>query len=128
MEGEVMTNSDLLDRFKTMTLIELSAFIREFEDTFGVTAAAQVTAVPVPPAPEVAEAEEQDEFTVMLDSAGQARIQVIKAVRQLGGLGLSEAKQLVDKAPVAVLSGVGKDTADKARAALETAGAAVTVR
>jgi large subunit ribosomal protein L7/L12 len=123
---------ELLDAFKEMTLLELSEFVKEFEDTFGVTAAAPV-AVAVAPAAGGAgaaaeAAEEQDEFDVVLEAAGEKKIQVIKEVRSLTNLGLKEAKDLVDGAPKAVLEKVNKDAAEKARAALEGAGATVTVK
>jgi large subunit ribosomal protein L7/L12 len=123
---------ELLDAFKEMTLLELSEFVKEFEDTFGVTAAAPVAVAAAPAAGgagAAAEAvEEQDEFDVVLEAAGEKKIQVIKEVRALTNLGLKEAKDLVDGAPKAVLEKVNKDAADKARAALEGAGATVTVK
>jgi large subunit ribosomal protein L7/L12 len=122
--------NDLLDAFKEMTLLELSAFVKEFEETFGVTAAAPVAAAPAggaaAPAAEVVE--EQDEFDVVLEAAGDKKIQVIKEVRSLTSLGLKEAKDLVEAAPKAILEKVAKDAADKAREALEGAGATVTVK
>jgi large subunit ribosomal protein L7/L12 len=121
---------ELLDAFKEMTLLELSEFVKEFEDTFGVTAAAPVAvAAAGGGAAAPAEAvEEQDEFDVVLEAAGEKKIQVIKEVRSLTNLGLKEAKDLVDGAPKAVLEKVNKDAADKAKAALEGAGATVTVK
>jgi large subunit ribosomal protein L7/L12 len=123
---------ELLDAFKEMTLLELSEFVKEFEDTFGVTAAAPVAVAAAPAAGgagAAAEAvEEQDEFDVVLEAAGEKKIQVIKEVRGLTNLGLKEAKDLVDGAPKAVLEKVNKDAAEKARAALEGAGATVTVK
>jgi large subunit ribosomal protein L7/L12 len=122
---------DLLDAFKEMTLIELSEFVKQFEETFGVTAAAPVAvATPgAPGAPAEAEAvEEQDEFDVILESTGDKKIQVIKEVRSLTSLGLKEAKDLVDAAPKAVLEKVNKEAAEKAKAALEGAGATVTMK
>jgi large subunit ribosomal protein L7/L12 len=115
-----------------MTLIELSEFVKQFEDTFGVTAAAPV-AVAAAGAPAgggaAAEAEaEQDEFDVILEGAGEKKIQVIKEVRSLTSLGLKEAKDLVDGTPKPVLEKVNKEAADKAKAALEGAGATVTVK
>ena len=122
--------TDLLDAFKEMTLLELSAFVKEFEETFGVTAAAPVVTAPAggggPAAPEAEE--EQDEFDVVLEAAGDKKIQVIKEVRGLTSLGLKEAKDLVEAAPKAILEKVAKDAADKAREALEGAGATVTVK
>jgi len=126
-----LSTDDLLDAFKEMTLIELSEFVKKFEDTFEVTAAAPV-AVGVAPAQggpgEPAAEEEQDEFDVVLEAAGDKKIQVIKEVRALTSLGLKEAKDLVDGAPKPVLEKVNKDAADKAKAALEGAGATVTLK
>ena len=128
-----MSTADLLEAFKEMTLLELSEFVKEFEDTFDVKAAAPV-AVAAPAAGgaagggEAEQAEEQDEFDVILDAAGDKKIQVIKEVRSLTSLGLKEAKDLVDGAPRVVLEKVNKESADKAKAALEGAGAAVTVK
>src|SRR3954464_3841996 len=137
MEGNAtmakLSTDELLDAFKEMTLIELSEFVKQFEDAFGVTAAAPV-AVPAPGgAPAAAAdgpraAEEQDEFDVILEGAGDKKIQVIKEVRALTSLGLKEAKDLVDNAPKPVLEKVAKDAAEKAKAALEGAGATVTVK
>ena len=121
---------ELLDAFKEMTLLELSEFVKQFEDTFGVTAAAPVAVAAAgggAAAPAEA-AEEQDEFDVILEGAGEKKIQVIKEVRALTNLGLKEAKDLVDGAPKAVLEKVNKDAAEKAKAALEGAGASVTVK
>jgi len=125
-----LSNDELLDAFKEMTLLELSEFVKSFEDTFGVTAAAPVAPAAAPGAPaEAAPAvEEQDEFDVILEGAGDKKIQVIKEVRTLTSLGLKEAKDLVDGAPKALLEKVNKEPADKARAALEGAGARVTVK
>ena len=126
-----LSTDELLDAFKEMTLLELSEFVKQFEDTFGVTAAAPV-AVAAPAAgggaaaPE--EAAEQDEFDVILEGPGDKKIQVIKEVRTLTSLGLKEAKDLVDAAPKALLEKVNKETAEKAKAALEGAGATVTVK
>ena len=128
-----LSNADLLEAFKEMTLLELSEFVKQFEETFDVTAAAPV-AVAAPAAGgaagggEAEQAEEQDEFDVILDAAGDKKIQVIKEVRSLTSLGLKEAKDLVDGAPKVVLEKVNKESADKARAALEGAGASVTVK
>ena len=128
-----LSTEELLDQFKEMTLIELSEFVKAFEETFEVTAAAPV-AVAAAGAPAAAggdagaAAEEQDEFDVVLEAAGDKKIQVIKEVRALTSLGLKEAKDLVDGAPKAVLEGVNKEAADKAVAALEGAGATVTVK
>jgi large subunit ribosomal protein L7/L12 len=128
-----LSSADLLDAFKEMTLLELSEFVKSFEETFDVKAAAPVAAAGVA-APagagggEAEQAEEQDEFDVILEAAGDKKIQVIKEVRSLTSLGLKEAKDLVDGAPKLVLEKVNKESADKARAALEGAGATVTVK
>ncbi|HEV2885850.1 MAG TPA: 50S ribosomal protein L7/L12 [Jatrophihabitans sp.] len=125
-----LSTDELIDAFKELTLLELSAFVKQFEETFDVTAAAPVAvaaAAPTGGAPVEAEAE-QDEFDVILEAAGEKKIQVIKEVRTLTSLGLKEAKDLVDGAPKAVLEKVNKEAADKARAALEGAGATVTVK
>src|SRR5206468_9869260 len=123
----------LLDAFKEMTLLELSDFVKQFEETFEVTAAAPVAVAAAPTAgggggDTGAAAEEQDEIDVILESAGDKKIQVIKEVRGLTSLGLKEAKDLVDGAPKPVLEKVAKDAAEKAKAALEGAGATVTVK
>ena len=126
-----LSTDELLDAFKEMTLIELSEFVKQFEDTFDVKAAAPVAAAApaaAGAAGDAAPAEEQDEFDVILEGAGDKKIQVIKEVRSLTSLGLKEAKDLVDSAPKPLLERVNKETADKARAALEGAGAAVTVK
>ena len=126
-----LNTEDLLESFKEMTLIELSEFVKLFEDTFGVTAAAPVAAAAAAPAGggggEEAAAE-QDEFDVILEEAGAQKIAVIKEVRTLTSLGLKEAKDLVDGAPKPVLEKVNKEAADKAKEALEGAGAKVTVK
>src|SRR3954468_501222 len=128
-----LSTDELLDAFKEMTLIELSEFVKQFEDAFGVTAAAPVAvaapgAAPAAAAGDGAAAEEQDEFDVILEGAGDKKIQVIKEVRALTSLGLKEAKDLVDGAPKPLLEKVNKEAADKAKAALEGAGATVTVK
>ena len=127
-----LTTDELLDAFKEMTLIELSEFVKQFEDTFGVTAAAPVAAAAAPAAvgggAAAEEAVEQDEFDVVLEAAGEKKINVIKEVRALTSLGLKEAKELVEAAPKAVLEKVNKEAAEKAKAALEGAGASVTVK
>jgi large subunit ribosomal protein L7/L12 len=126
-----ISSSDLLDAFKEMTLLELSDFVKQFEETFDVTAAAPVAVAAAPAAGGGGAAEEtveQDEFDVILESAGDKKIQVIKEVRTLTSLGLKEAKDLVDNAPKPVLEKVAKDAADKAKAALEGAGATVSVK
>ncbi len=127
-----LSTGDLLDAFKEMTLLELSEFVKQFEDTFDVTAAAPVAAAPAAAAGgggAAADApEEKDEFDVILEAAGDKKIQVIKEVRTLTSLGLKEAKDLVDGAPKPLLEKVNKETADKAKEALEGAGATVTVK
>ncbi len=129
-----LSTDDLLESFKEMTLIELSQFVKQFEETFGVTAAAPVAVAAAPAAggatgaDDAGAAEEQDEFDVILEAAGDKKIQVIKEVRGLTSLGLKEAKDLVDGAPKPVLEKVAKEAADKAREALEGAGATVTVK
>jgi len=127
-----LSTDELLDAFKEMTLIELSEFVKQFEETFGVTAAAPaaVAAAGAPAAGggDAAAAEEQDEFDVILEAAGDKKIQVIKEVRTLTSLGLKEAKDLVEGTPKAVLEKVNKEAAEKAKAALEGAGATVTVK
>ncbi len=125
-----LNTDELLDAFKEMSLIELSEFVKQFEETFGVTAAAPVAVAAAggaAAAPAEAEAE-QDEFDVVLEGAGDKKIQVIKEVRALTSLGLKEAKDLVDGTPATVLEKVNKEAADKAKAALEGAGATVTVK
>ncbi len=125
-----LSNDELLDVFKEMTLLELSAFVKQFEETFEVTAAAPVAmAGPAGPGAAVAEVEEQDEFDVVLESAGDKKIQVIKVVREVvSGLGLKEAKELVESAPKAILEKIAKDAAEAAKEKLEAAGAKVTVK
>jgi len=127
-----LSTDELLDQFKEMTLIELSEFVKSFEETFGVTAAAPVAVAAAPAAGGGAaaaeESAEQDEFDVILDDAGDKKIQVIKEVRTLTSLGLKEAKDLVDGAPKPVLEKVNKEAAEKAKAALEGAGAKVTLK
>jgi large subunit ribosomal protein L7/L12 len=127
-----LSTDELLEQFKEMSLIELSEFVKQFEETFGVTAAAPVAVAAAPAAGGGAAAAEetadQDEFDVILEDAGDKKIQVIKEVRTLTNLGLKEAKDLVDGAPKPVLEKVNKEAADKAKAALEGAGAKVTVK
>ncbi|RJN31684.1 50S ribosomal protein L7/L12 [Nesterenkonia natronophila] len=124
-----LSHDELIEQFKEMSLIELSEFVKVFEETFDVTAAAPVAAAGAAPAGgEVAEAEEQTEFDVVLEAAGDKKIGVIKEVRGLTSLGLKEAKELVDGAPKAVLEGVDKEAAEKAKDALEGAGATVTLK
>jgi large subunit ribosomal protein L7/L12 len=137
MEGNAtmakLSTGELLDAFKEMTLIELSEFVKQFEETFGVTAAAPVAVSAAPAAGGAAagggdDAADQDNFDVILESAGDKKINVIKEVRALTSLGLKEAKDLVEAAPKPILEGVAKDAADKAKEALEGAGATVTVK
>src|SRR5690349_17047377 len=136
MEGSAtmakLSTDELLDAFKEMTLIELSEFVKQFEDTFGVTAAAPVAVAAAPAAGGAAaggdDAAAQDEFDVILESAGDKKINVIKEVRGLTSLGLKEAKELVEAAPKAILEKVNKETAEKAKEALEGAGATVTLK
>ena len=127
-----MSTDDLLDAFKEMTLIELSEFVKQFEDTFDVKAAAPMAVAAAPAAGGGAgaaeEAEEKDEFDVILEAAGDKKIQVIKEVRTLTSLGLKEAKDLVDGAPKPLLERVNKEAAEKAKAALEGAGATVEIK
>ncbi len=126
-----LSTDELLDAFKEMTLLELSEFVKQFEDTFGVTAAAPVAVAAAAPAGgsgDSTEVEEQDEFDVVLEAAGDKKIQVIKEVRTLTSLGLKEAKDLVEAAPKPILERVAKDAADKARESLEAAGATVSVK
>ena len=127
-----LSTDDLIDAFKELTLLELSEFVKQFEDTFGVTAAAPVAVAAAGPAggggAAAAEVEEQDEFDVILEEAGAQKIQVIKAVRELTSLGLKEAKDLVDGAPKAVNEKGTKEAAEKAKTTLEAAGAKVTVK
>ena len=124
-----LSTEELLDAFKELTLIELSEFVKAFEETFEVTAAAPVAvAAAGAPAAAAEEVEEKTEFDVVLESAGDKKIQVIKAVRELTSLGLGEAKALVDGAPANVLEGAAKEAAEAAKAKLEEAGASVTLK
>jgi len=125
-----LSTDELLDAFKEMTLIELSEFIKQFEDVFDVKAAAPVAvaAGPAGPATAAPAEEEKDEFDVVLESDGGKKIQVIKVVRELTGLGLKEAKDTVEAAPKAILEKDNKETAEKAKEALEGAGAKVTLK
>jgi large subunit ribosomal protein L7/L12 len=124
-----LSTDELLDSFKEMTLIELSEFVKQFEETFDVTAAAPVAMAVAGPGGGAAEAAvEQDEFDVVLEAAGDKKIQVIKEVRALTSLGLKEAKDVVDGAPKVVLEKVDKAAAEKAKEALEGAGATVTLK
>ncbi|WP_263118244.1 50S ribosomal protein L7/L12 [Cellulomonas sp. RIT-PI-Y] len=126
-----LSTEELIEQFKGLTLIELSDFVKAFEEVFEVTAAAPAAvavAAPAGGAGEAAAEEEKDEFDVILEAAGSGKIAVIKEVRTLTSLGLKEAKDLVDGAPKPVLEAVNKETAEKAKAALEGAGATVTVK
>ncbi|WP_405805056.1 50S ribosomal protein L7/L12 [Streptomyces sp. NBC_01187] len=125
-----LSQDDLLAQFEEMTLVELSDFVKKFEEKFDVEAAAPAAAVvQAPGGPAAAEAvEEQDEFDVVLTGAGDKKIQVIKVVRELTSLGLKEAKELVDGTPKPVLEKVAKDAAEKAKESLEAAGASVEVK
>ncbi|MET9253286.1 50S ribosomal protein L7/L12 [Streptomyces sp. NPDC048182] len=123
-----LSQEDLLAQFEEMTLIELSEFVKAFEDKFDVTAAAAVAAAPAGPAAVADAPEEKDEFDVILTGAGDKKIQVIKVVRELTSLGLKEAKDLVDGAPKPVLEKVAKDAAEKAAESLKGAGASVEVK
>jgi len=127
-----LSTDELLDAFKEMTLIELSEFVKQFEETFGVTAAAPVAVAAAPAAGGAAaggdDAAAQDEFDVILESAGDKKINVIKEVRALTSLGLKEAKDLVESAPKAILEKADKATAEKAKESLEGAGATVTLK
>ena len=128
-----LTNDELLEAFKEMTLIELSEFVKQFEDAFGVTAAAPVAVAAAAPAgagggEAAAEEEESSEVDVILESAGEKKIQVIKEVRALTSLGLKEAKDLVEAAPKPILEKVARDAAAKAKEQLEAAGATVTIK
>jgi large subunit ribosomal protein L7/L12 len=126
-----LSTDQLIDAFKELSLIELSDFVKKFEEVFEVTAAAPVAVAAAAPAGGAAggdAAEEKDSFDVVLESAGDQKIAVIKEVRALTNLGLGEAKAVVDGAPATVLEGANKDTAEKAKAALEAAGAKVTLK
>ena len=126
-----LSTDQLIDGFKELSLIELSEFVKKFEEVFEVTAAAPVAAAAAPAGGgggDAAEVEEKDSFDVVLEAAGDKKIQVIKEVRALTSLGLGEAKAVVDGAPGVVLEGANKETAEKAKAALEEAGATVTLK
>ena len=123
-----MSTDELLDAFKDMTLLELSDFVKKFEDTFEVTAAAPVAAAAAPAGAAAPVEEEKDEFNVVLEAAGDKKIQVIKVVREVvSGLGLKEAKELVESAPKAIIEGVTKEAAEAAKAKLEDAGAKISL-
>lgn len=124
-----LSTDELLEAFKEMTLIELSEFVKQFEDVFNVTAAAPVAVAAAAVGGADAEApEEKDEFDVVLEAIGEKKIQVIKEVRALTSLGLGEAKALVESAPKAILEKVNKEAAEKAKSALEAAGATVGLK
>ncbi|MCT1453139.1 MULTISPECIES: 50S ribosomal protein L7/L12 [Corynebacterium] len=126
-----LSKDELIEQFKEMTLIELSEFLKEFEEVFDVTAAAPVAAVAAAPgaAGDAPAEEEKDEFDVVLEAAGDKKIGVIKAVREIvSGLGLKDAKEMVEGAPKAILEGANKDDAEAAKAKLEEAGATVTLK
>jgi large subunit ribosomal protein L7/L12 len=123
-----LTTDQLIEAFKELSLIELSEFVKKFEEVFEVTAAAPVAVAAAAPAAAAEAAEEKDSFDVVLEAAGDQKIQVIKEVRALTNLGLGEAKAVVDGAPATVLEGANKETAEKAKAALEAAGAKVTLK
>jgi len=127
-----LSTDELLDAFKEMTLLELSEFVKQFEDAFGVTAAAPVAVAAAPAAGGAADGgdagADQDEFDVILEAAGDKKINVIKEVRALTSLGLKDAKDLVESAPKAILEKANKETAEKAKESLEAAGATVTVK
>ncbi|MFZ4504921.1 MAG: 50S ribosomal protein L7/L12 [Microbacteriaceae bacterium] len=132
MNKEKISTDDLIEAFKELSLIELSDFVKKFEEVFEVTAAAPVAVAAAPAAGGAgggeAAAEEKDSFTVVLEAAGDKKIQVIKEVRALTNLGLGEAKALVDGAPANVLENVNKETAEKAKATIEEAGGTVTLK
>jgi len=124
-----ITKEDVIEYISNMTVLELSEFVKELEEKFGVTAAAPVAVAAAGPAEQAAEAApEKTEFDVVLTAAGDKKIQVIKAVRTITGLGLKEAKALVDGAPAPVKEGVSKDEAEQIKAQLEEAGATVEVK
>ena len=124
-----LSTEELLDAFKEMTLLELSEFVKQFEETFEVTAAAPVAVAAAGPAAAAAEVEEQTDFNVVLESAGDKKIQVIKVVREVvSGLGLKEAKELVEAAPKALLEKVDKEAAEAAKEKLEAAGAKISIK
>src|SRR5436309_9184774 len=124
-----LSTTELLDAFKEMTLLELSEFVKQFEETFEVTAAAPVAAAAAPAGPAAEVVEEKDEFDVVLESAGDKKIQVIKVVREVvTGLGLKEAKELVEGAPKPVLEKVDKEKANEAKAKLEESGATISLK
>ncbi len=122
------TTEKLLETFEEMSILELSEFLKAFEEKFDVTAAAPVAVAAAPVGGEAAAEEEQDEFDVVLTGAGEKKIQVIKEVRSLTSLGLKEAKALVDDAPSAIIEAADKETAEKAKEALEAAGASVELK
>jgi len=124
-----LSTAELIDAFKELTLLELSEFVKEFEETFDVTATAPVAVAAGPAAAAAAPVEEQDEFDVVLEGAGDKKIQVIKVVREVvSGLGLKEAKELVEAAPKALLEKVDKEAAEAAKEKLEAAGAKISIK
>ena len=124
-----LSTAELIDAFKELTLLELSEFVKEFEETFDVTAAAPAAVIAGPAAAAAAPVEEQDEFDVILEGAGEKKIQVIKVVREVvSGLGLKEAKELVEAAPKALLEKVDKEAAEAAKEKLEAAGAKISIK
>ena len=123
-----LTNEEIIEALKEMTLLEASELVKAIEDTFGVSAAAPAAVVAAGPAAGAAEEEEKTEFDVVLEGFGDNKIQVIKVVRELTSLGLKEAKEVVESAPKAVLEGVKKEDADAAKEKLEAAGAAVSIK
>lgn len=123
-----LSADELIDTFKEMTLIELSDFVKQFEEVFDVTAAAPAAVAVAAPAAEAEEAEEKTEFEVVLDAAGDKKIAVVKAVKSLTGLGLKEAKDLVDAAPSTIFENAKTEDAEKAKAEIEAAGGSVTLK
>jgi len=123
-----LTTDELIESFKELTLIELSEFVKKFEEVFEVTAAAPVAVAAAGPAAAAEEVEEKTSFDVVLEAVGEKKIQVIKEVRALTSLGLGEAKAVVDGAPGVVIEGASKEAAEKAKAQLEAAGATVTLK
>ena len=123
-----LTTEELIEQFKELTLIELSEFVKAFEETFDVEAAAPAAVAVAAPAADAPAAEEKDEFEVVLESAGDKKIAVVKVVKNLAGLGLKEAKDLVDSAPSTIFPSAKKEDAEKAKAEIEAAGGKVTLK
>lgn len=123
-----MTRDEMLEAIENMTVLELSELVKAIEDRFGVSAAAPIAMAAMPGAPAAAEEEEQTEFDVILTSAGDKKIQVIKVVREITGLGLKEAKGLVDEAPKAVKEGISKEEAEDIKAKIEEVGGGVEIK